>query len=85
MDIRVSPHCDIVAFRELLDSWITEAGPGCSMEIVKVNEVKSNLYLQKQQLFENLYVYYALYYCNLCIQKCTMAYEKQQALCCKSF
>ena len=43
MDIRVSPHCDIVAFRELLDSWITEAGPGCSMEIVKVNEVESNL------------------------------------------
>ena len=40
MDIRVSPHRDIVAFREILDGWITEAGPGCSMKFVKVNKME---------------------------------------------
>ena len=36
VDIRVSPHRDIVAFKELLDSWLTEAGPGCSMKFIQV-------------------------------------------------
>ena len=41
MDIRVSPHCDAIAFRKLLHSWIIETGPGCSMEITKVNDMES--------------------------------------------
>ena len=36
MDIRVSPHRDIKAFKEQLDDWITEAGPGCSMRFIQV-------------------------------------------------
>lgn len=36
MDIRVSPHRDVVGFKELLDSWLTEAGPGCSMKFMQV-------------------------------------------------
>ena len=37
MDIRVTPHRDTVAFKALVDSWLTEAGPGCSMRHIEVN------------------------------------------------
>ncbi|XP_065889540.1 aminoacylase-1-like [Dysidea avara] len=39
MDIRVSPHRDIIAFKELLNSWVTEAGEGCSYRFVQYNDV----------------------------------------------
>ena len=45
MDIRVSPHRDIVAFKELLDSWLTEAGPGCSMRFICVSSNKHDIAL----------------------------------------
>ena len=39
MDIRVSPHRDIEAFKELLDEWVTEAGPGCSKRFIQVHNI----------------------------------------------
>jgi len=39
MDIRISPHRDIVAFKELLTSWITDAGEGCSYRFVQVSYI----------------------------------------------
>ena len=41
MDIRVSPHRDIEAFKGLLDDWITEAGPGCSMRFIHVRNISN--------------------------------------------
>ena len=41
MDIRVSPHRDIEAFKELLDGWISEAGPGCSMRFIHVRNMSN--------------------------------------------
>ena len=39
MDIRVSPHRDIKAFKELLDEWVTEAGSGCSKRFIQVHNI----------------------------------------------
>ena len=36
MDICVSSHCKIKSFQKLLDTWITEAGLGCSMRFINV-------------------------------------------------
>jgi len=37
MDIRISPHRDIVAFKDLFDSWIESAGKGCSYKFIYVS------------------------------------------------
>ena len=63
MDIRVSPHRDIEAFKELLDEWVTEAGPGCSKRFIQVHNINNYypLSYSYKEVNTNFNVVYWLY------------------------
>ena len=42
MDIRISPHQDMAAFKKLFNSWIEGAGQGCFYNFIYVSTCAPN-------------------------------------------